>query len=99
MGEHTPGPWRASSCGTFEVYSDNKLVACCDTEDVQGKRRRAANANMVAAAPDMFAALEVFTERGHHDTCIAVLTTGYECDCGYDQAVAAIRSARHGTSP
>jgi len=55
MSAHTPGPWRirAERYKFIHVYSPNGGIAHLDTIDGEG----AANARLIAAAPDLLAAL------------------------------------------
>ena len=50
--KHTPGLWIAY--GTWVSTSDGPLIADCDTD---------ANADLIAAAPDLLAACEGLVER------------------------------------
>jgi hypothetical protein len=51
--EHTPGPWTASARGyKSQVWSDGQMM----TAEVLGPNH-AANARLMAAAPDLLAAL------------------------------------------
>lgn len=57
--QHTPGPWDASRCATppghtqYTIYAGDTRVAMAFETD--------ANAHLVAAAPDLLAALESTT--------------------------------------
>jgi hypothetical protein len=53
-GKHTPGPWRASRKSVFVNDIHNRVVA----EVVDRKDSREANAHLLAAAPDLLAALQ-----------------------------------------
>ncbi len=60
--EHTPGPWKV--IGTTTVVRDEGPVigaTICEVEDVnafvQNEERNAANARLIAAAPEMLAML------------------------------------------
>lgn len=56
--EHTPGPWKSGGCVVWE--SDGDLI--CDLISFGSKRDNdtiEANARLIAAAPDMLAALKV----------------------------------------
>lgn len=60
MAEHTPGPWLAEtpSCkGSWVKGSGGKwtALACGESDENAG-----ANARLIAAAPDMLAALKAF---------------------------------------
>jgi hypothetical protein len=49
--KHTPGPWYREPAKSFYVSADNgtQIIASCD---------RMANAQLIAAAPDLLAALQ-----------------------------------------
>lgn len=56
---HTPGPWKVSSLAPLNICKDNgTLIAdCCNAwQSFDGERE--ANARLIAAAPDLLAALE-----------------------------------------
>ena len=63
--KHTPGPWRSLNFGT-EVRTEDMRTAVAslgmgyDHEDGDG--RRTANARLIAAAPDLLAALRALVE-------------------------------------
>lgn len=70
---HTPGPWECNEVRTqtgraFRIGAGEMLVAgkgCCIIyDDYPGRpdNERAANARLIAAAPEMLAALRNFTE-------------------------------------
>ena len=52
----TPGPWRASA--TREVFSPSKRTVCRAHLDGERCTEALANAHLIAAAPDMYEALE-----------------------------------------
>ena len=54
MIKHTPGPWRPS-CGMFVHAANNEFVAVAKGNDDETVE---ANARLIAAAPDMLAALQ-----------------------------------------
>lgn len=68
--KHTPGPWRLlhdfptaknPGCRCAQVWADGWPVAFCDTrQDGEGYDSDAqmANARLIAAAPDLYAALD-----------------------------------------
>lgn len=68
--EHTPGPWRVSDTGIDVVCDPDArplpVVAC---QHVTGKDNgeATANARLIAAAPDMLAALERIHRRRRTD--------------------------------
>lgn len=70
MSAHTPGPWVVSSVGIgFEVDDrDGNQVAQASQRLSDGRGRshfpeRQANGRLIAAAPDLLAALETIVER------------------------------------
>lgn len=76
--KHTPGPWEVLHCGidseTILVQSGDGLEICTTIGEQMGLPEEAANARLIAAAPDMLAAcksaLEVLDEAcqtGYHD--------------------------------
>lgn len=56
MAEHTPPPWRVGAYG--QVISENRRVADCRVAGM-GLHEGNANARLIAAAPDLLAALEL----------------------------------------
>lgn len=63
--KHTPGPWLAS--GTIvdagDVHADGARVAKCWTSTFAPPREEsAANANLIAAAPDLLAACKLWDQ-------------------------------------
>ena len=53
MTKHTPGPWRTSGTQSFYVFAGDEVVTNGSTQ---------ANARLIAAAPDLLAALESLFE-------------------------------------
>ena len=68
MAEHTPGPWMKSTHGGISKYSiwssSGQHIADTNTTKSIGFERCAANASLIAAAPDLLEALE---------DCVAVM--------------------------
>jgi hypothetical protein len=63
MSAHTPRPWEASraanSIGQRHIYdASNNPVAKTVYHDVEHPERIAANAHLIAASPDLYAALD-----------------------------------------
>lgn len=94
------GPW--VNCGDAFIQSDfdaaviveqmnTEIGGDCTDEEIT------ANANLIAAAPDLYEALDWFARGSHYDGC-AVILHGNECDCGVAKARAALAKAR-GESP
>jgi len=79
MATHTPGPWsvHADSWGIeIRAASGDPRTYLCIAERIGGRRVRRedqswddgeaqANARLIAAAPDLLAALQALKERGH----------------------------------
>lgn len=69
--KHTPGPWRAELTGSspVKIIADNDIVGYAvygplqdvDTEHQGGVPTAEANARLIAAAPDLLAALKAAT--------------------------------------
>ena len=56
---HTPGPWNFAKSdidGRYSIYGNGPLAYCGDTGAVDGDGE--ANARLIAAAPDLLAALQ-----------------------------------------
>ena len=93
--KHTPGPWkvvRDSKSVLLEVRGDNMTrVAEVWTDTEGGQERRVANADLVAAAPDLLAACERALSSG------AIKFADNALDLGIREALtAAIAKARGG---
>jgi hypothetical protein len=61
--KHTPGPWNVSFCDDDEVRSDDGRLLCVTVPlgfDVEEK----ANARLIAAAPELLAALQEIYRMG-----------------------------------
>jgi hypothetical protein len=66
---HTPGPWEidaTSNVGAFEIWGgpldSNAPQICSDDGDLNRPEECKANASLIAAAPDMLAALQSLDE-------------------------------------
>ena len=75
----TPGPWRAvmGSRHVVDVFAGDRDVVSVYGGGV-GFEYRDANAHLIAAAPDLYAALEAMTARmslysGHHDDALTAM--------------------------
>lgn len=75
--KHTPGPWYVMAGMPSNVLSAGGLrVARCDFDGNFDSAEARANAKLMAAAPDMFAALEAWTDwldkygKDFHGPCI-----------------------------
>jgi hypothetical protein len=60
MTKPTPGPWEAK--GAY-VFAGKNCIGICDTDNATQKRMEA-NAKLIAAAPDLLAALELISSFG-----------------------------------
>ena len=68
MRGHTPGPWKAPLIGgdhgtTGLVWAEERVVATVSSGE-ESIERQTANAHLIAAAPDMLAALEQIALNG-----------------------------------
>lgn len=57
MSNHTPGPWIRSSLG-FQVLTRNSEKSICELPSRHNEAEQIADANLIAAAPDLLAACE-----------------------------------------
>lgn len=69
-GQHTPGPWRvfgatAENGTSNEIHADGEFIARVFMNGNTLKRE--ANARLIAAAPDLLAALEKLARLGNGD--------------------------------
>ena len=67
MSKHTPGPWKASGVGTVSHATRGFWIARLWVGF--RTKEREANARLIAAAPDMLAALEDLTVAAPNDPC------------------------------
>lgn len=58
--QHTPGPWNIGTKNGARVWSENgeTLIADADVSESLRKEIKKANARLIAAAPDLLAALK-----------------------------------------
>lgn len=93
MSGHTPGPWIH-----VQVPSGLIQIWTADQGTCVGIVPRAGdftNAHLLAAAPDLLAALEgLLNEDGHAFSCLAGVVASLTCTAECRTAKAAIRSAR-----
>jgi len=93
--KHTPGPWQvASSMCPYRVIAAVEepfgVVVVCDTANNAKTRtpENAANANLIAAAPEMYEALKAIL-----DTCLSPDYEGAPSDAAVKLMVAALAKA------
>lgn len=60
--KHTPGPWHtekrhAPNTNRIDIESDGLVIGCAICEIGMGQTEHKANAKLIAAAPDLLAAL------------------------------------------
>jgi len=86
MSEHTPGPWEASSLGIWAKSPWNARVCLAQAHNFSpmNKVDSAANARLMAAAPDLLDALK------------AVVSVADRKTVEFDMARAAIAKATNG---
>lgn len=75
MSNHTPGPWSVydtepdADYGMCGVYANSSDIARCSVDVDRCKAEVLANANLIAAAPDMLAVLKKI-EHTHLDDLV-----------------------------
>ena len=86
--KHTPGPWvvRESSCGSVGTASMLIAMAYGDDPDCKADDRMAANARLIAAAPELLGALKAICDEQDANE-------GYATPATYDAARAVIAKA------
>lgn len=63
MTKHTPGPWKVIQSDSPVVQTEDDHHAICTTYGVYATReQKEANANLIAAAPEMLSALKGFVK-------------------------------------
>ncbi len=92
--KHTPGPWTADGLQIRDA--DTSLVATCAVENILNNDEETANAALIAAAPEMYEALNTCAEM--LSVCAQVLADypageGFDFDKAIRQACAAIAKA------
>ena len=100
MSGHTPGSWGYGDCtdplssrpGDNAVYSNGTLVALVSEERGINDEQRA-NIRMIAAAPDMLAAMKALKEWLVEDRIFSREHDPDQCDCELCWADAAIAKA------
>ena len=89
--KHTPGPWEANELGFVTTYLGQVIADVSRPSFVSNKAHKArekADARLIAAAPDLLAALSAIINDGVHCDVVPNLHT---------KAVAAIAKATGGT--
>ena len=89
---YTPSPWGAHKCYVLDDHG-NKVAVACPAENI-GQGDPFANARLIAAAPELLAALEAIVLR-FHDFVIAAKVSASEFESAdvVIQARAAIAKA------
>ena len=96
MSAHTPGPWAAVGDNSKlefvekDIGGSRMTIATCFQQGAMRDGERAANARLIAAAPDLLAALAGIIEIGKRDL------TNPKYDAYFEEARAALRKARGG---
>lgn len=67
MNAHTPGPWKFGELSESVIDSSGRLVASLDERS--GDLNVIEDARLIAAAPEMFAALKDASEWWEHNGC------------------------------
>jgi hypothetical protein len=106
--KHTPGSWVAfrEETGDYSIESDYGTVAEVTAENCDDCDQVAADATLLAAAPDMLEALESAVTklrefipreaRGYQHGCFKYVTAGdmFDCPCAICQSRRAIAKAK-----
>lgn len=58
MTLHTPGPWQLDALDALDIHEGPTLIASVSAWDVHDPDERAANARLIAAAPEMLVELK-----------------------------------------
>lgn len=63
--KHTPGPWMQAPLSPTDVIADDRLMIAMAREGMNGiaREQAAANARLIAAAPELLAALTHVLDR------------------------------------
>ena len=60
---HTPGPWAVSDQNSLDIEADGeKIATTAITQDLNAYQQCQADAHLIAAAPELLAALETVTD-------------------------------------
>ncbi|MES2626045.1 MAG: hypothetical protein V4628_12255 [Pseudomonadota bacterium] len=94
----TPGPWETSkriddrmvSTSELEI-ADVSMVDPCEKRGFKFSEQSKANAQLVAAAPDLYAALERMARLHRHDGCLCQPINRTCAPCQADEALAKAR--------
>lgn len=59
--KHTPGPWKLKGLNPPRIYADEgkEIICQCDSMGEMTQSQEKANARLIAAAPELLAALEL----------------------------------------
>lgn len=93
MSKHTPGPWVVfhNKYRIPAVEVDGSVWSEGFDSGVRLQSERDANAHLIAAAPDLLAALKELLDQGEGCAACGFGTPG--CGCRYERARAAIAKA------
>jgi hypothetical protein len=93
MSEHTPGPWMVGTRKPYvEVWGPMRMGASPILASMESEPREA-NARLMAAAPDLLAALKQCTARADKDLKEFFRSRTDECARDYALCMAAIAKA------
>lgn len=96
----TPGPWEPDDrLWSILVTRNGQRYRILEVYSWMGVDEANANTPLIAAAPDLFEALEIYVKRGHSDFCAASFDRRRRCSCGYTDGRAALRKALPGWEP
>lgn len=87
---HTPGPWDCTGC----LFPDDDMGGVYYRLQADGMDARAANARLIAAAPELLEALQAMWGcAGHTEECAFYGDPEGVCNCGYGPARDATKAA------
>lgn len=87
--QHTPGPWSSSGTAGHETHGQSVVYSESSGTDIAIIYDGKSNAHLIAAAPDLLAALDDITDLPANDNGSRIIPAGY-----LDAARAAIAKAR-----
>ena len=95
--KHTPGPWRVHG---LDLEMNGEIVGIAPAPDGATLGEKAANAALIAAAPELLAACEWAAKSPHHPACMCrgerAANPERHCTCHIQAANLAIAKAKGG---
>lgn len=92
---HTPGPWRVAVSHSRVIQAEGRRIATAHSHTTQPAAEGDANARLIAAAPDLLAALESMmnVEAAARIGSESFALRGFDWKYHFDKARAAIKAA------